>query len=350
MVLFAQVPSEFPFEADLSERPATYHLQADSVSRIPRRLLCVFWIVAGPFVIVLFAGAFAGPDGVSGLMTWLEGGLIVAYLYWAVFHYFGPEFLETFRIVDVTIGASQVDVVDRKLFLVKRWSEPLDGFTGVALVNLGMHEINDNQVSVAGVFLRHPADGRSVPLVVRPLKQLGRKTVEKYAGLLGLAPIKDISDVDAAQSYPDQVIVSNRRQALKVRIVYWAGMAGALACLAATAMLAAGDPAQPLPYALAFLCLAVMAGLQVYASCYVVELSESGGTVSIRTASPIRPLRRVSVSKVRSMKANRGRLWTYRQSVNAPWISLKVEGHILPFIIDMQSDYVADKRFDRLLG
>jgi hypothetical protein len=169
---------------------------------------------------------------------------------------------------------------------------------------------------------------------------------------------------------PPSLLLDNRRQARKVRIVFWASVAAAAFALwsawgiAETYGLAAGDGGvlRPLWQRLLFggivaaLGLAAAGGMLLYISLYVLRIELRGDTVAIATMTPFgRRKREFARSELggsayhhgrmhhRSAAGERGGLW-----VNAPWITLRVAGRQLPFIIDLQADEIDAGRLARL--
>jgi hypothetical protein len=148
------------------------------------------------------------------------------------------------------------------------------------------------------------------------------------------------------------VIVENRWQARKVRVVLWAM---ALWCagwlywaydLAHTYGLSPGDGGVLRPAGERFMAAAVVAalgiapfaGMAFYARRYVTRLARDGDTITVSvlgivsTATWSRP-----VAAVSSAKEHQGRL-ELQSSVNAPWITLRIDGR--RYVIDLQSEHV----------
>lgn len=152
------------------------------------------------------------------------------------------------------------------------------------------------------------------------------------------------------------VILENHRQALKVRIMLWASFlacAGALygaQTLFETYGLNPGDGGvlRPLGERLAVaglvaaLGLSFAGGMAVFASRYAVRLTREGDRVDIRTMTPWGTRRhRLAVADFRGGAYFHGRQRNPRgPSVDAPWITLRVAGRRLPFIVDLQAETV----------
>ncbi len=347
MILFTSLPSEFPLETDLSQRPVNYRLQTDRGEAFVVIGLSLMWIALGPVFITMILEVVAEQFPAPTFWMWSRNLLIAAYFIWATFFHFGPEILAQFRTVDITIAEDQVSVVDCRLGVCDRWSEPLAGFSGVALHDLGMRKVDEENVAVASVVLVHPNPARTVPVLFRQKNRLGRKTVAKFAGQLNLPIVEDSANIDDAAAAGS--IVENRAQALKVRLVYWVFIGGSLLTLAAIASHAMSTALEPGAAILALASLAVMAAIHVYASCYVTSMRRQDDTVTVTTAVPFGSRHAFHRDRAKGTSFHEGKFSTLRHDVNAPWTSLRVEGFYLPFIIDRQAEHISSEELRSMM-
>ena len=81
--------------------------------------------------------------------------------------------------------------------------------------------------------------------------------------------------------------------------------------------------------------------MHVFASSYVVALHVDPSGITIQTAELLAPTRRITRANIRSVDYREGRSTPGMvHSVHAPWVKIRVTGYRLPFIVDMQSDYI----------
>ena len=160
------------------------------------------------------------------------------------------------------------------------------------------------------------------------------------------------------------VLLKNKRQAFKVRLVFWflaivalLAIAGGWAIFQSYGLGAAdGGVLKPFWERVAFggfvglfgiLCAT---GMWLYMSLYVIRLAREGDQVEFTTLSPFGQSKQVfPVSAMASKTDHDGHLRTTKFDINAPWISLRVQGRLFPFILDMQSDFVDKKRISKLV-
>jgi len=165
---------------------------------------------------------------------------------------------------------------------------------------------------------------------------------------------------------PPAVLLDNRRQARKVRMLFWASLlAAALAlwggwAIAQSYGLSAGDGGvlKPLWQRLLFggfvaaLGLAAAGGMLLYISLYALRIEVGGGTVAIATMTPFgRRRREFATSQVGASAYHHGRMHHAAPAggqgslwVNAPWITLRVAARRFPFVIDLQADAIDTDR------
>ena len=343
MSVFPKIPSEFPFDVDLSERPTSYRLQIGRLDAIVAIALALLWIVVGTIVLLTFmeilAAEFPAPS------FWYSANLTVciAYLTWAIFFYFGPEILVQLRAVVVTIGKDHIDVVEHGLLSVDRWSRPLSEFQGVALFDLGTQLIDSDKRPVASIMLQHTDPARSVPISFHEQGYIGQKTVRRIADQLGMTAIDGVSGIANPDGYKPGTIVVNQNQAMKVRIFYWLVMVLGAFIVSSIAYLAATETFDPSMLWLVVLVLVVMVPMHVYASVYVTQMNQYDETVFVTTAALLGANHKLNRNEITGATSQKGKLYTVKHRINTPWVNLWVRGRKLPFIVDMQSDYVATK-------
>ncbi len=161
-------------------------------------------------------------------------------------------------------------------------------------------------------------------------------------------------------SADEATMLDNRRQARKVRIVFWASL---VACglafwggwevfLTFGLSEADGGVLRPLWERLALggavagLGAAFAGGMLLYISLYALRIERSGDRVSITTMTPLgRQVRVYGITELGESAYHHGRARHVHESgarggiwVNAPWITLRVVGRRFPFVIDLQAD------------
>ena len=343
MSVFDGVPDPNPFEADIATRPATFVLRPERSDRYIIGFIALFWLVFGPVLAGLVAASLLL---LLGLTDYLRPVLIVSaamaivvYIWW-----WWAEFVAAFRVVQVTVSDTGVDVHERDLIRNRTWSQPLSAFQGVGLVSLGTRLVGFSKKPMAAVMLVHPDPARSIPLSIATTNRLGRQNVGQRARQLGLPALGGVAAGRAGKVYPPDVIVVNRWQALKIRLIQ-AGFALALLFFAYGAIRQYGaadaDPVWPI---LAVILVPVVIAMQLYARQYVLDLKEEDGTIAMKTGALLSPWRRFPRASIRSLDYSEGRLYTIRHSVHTPYTKMRVEGYGWPFVIDMQSDFVDEGR------
>lgn len=341
MSVFTRVPAGFPLDPDFSQRPVDYVLQLDASDRFAIVLLSVIWIAAGP------VAAYIVADLLFGGGVWITAALSLAYLLWAIFFHFGPEIVAAYRAVHITITETDVTVSESGPTGVRSWSAPLTAFEGTAVFDMGTHHVDVRKVPVSSVVLKHPEPERSVPLTIREARLLGKRTAKKKAAQLGVPVLDGTVELAGGALLTPDVLLVNRFQAMKVRLFYW-GLNLVGVAVIALSLYAAVTGAFEAAYGfLLVFAPTVMAAMHVYTTCYVTAMRERDGKVEVTTASGGRRL--IDRQAVRGVTAKSGRLNTIKHRVNAPWLNLRVEGRFLPFIIDMQADYVNEKRIEALV-
>lgn len=357
MSLFEKPPAGFPFAANVSTRPTSFTLRSDISDSIVTTLLAVFWVLFGTAVIYSLTYETIGSEaGWETTTWWIAILLCLAYIAGAL-AYFTPAVLEDLRTVDVTITDTDVAVTVSTPISKTSWSDPIATYEGVANMNLGMHDLGDEKVIVGSVVLKHPDPSRSVPLIIREQQRIGRNTASKIAGQFNLPVLEGVGDDSGEAAYPDGTLVVNKWQARKVRLVYW-GMVivcGLLALFVLKQVASGEVGAQTLLWL--FPLAGLLGAMQVFGSCYVTAMREWRGEIWVRTASLQMSEYKFAPSRVKSIRRFEGKSGggysTYNSHTtrtHTPWLKLSVQGYVLPFVIDLQAEYVNEKGIDRLTG
>ena len=141
-------------------------------------------------------------------------------------------------------------------------------------------------------------------------------------------------------SSESQPLVDNTRQARKVRVL--AAAFGALAAAGcAWALGTARSPtSDPAAFILAPLGVATALGLFFYGRRYVVAMRLAGDAVVLRTAFRARELL-IPLERLGRRTTHAGQMQLVdAPSVSAPWLTLRVDGYRVPFVVDLQSERV----------
>lgn len=358
--LFKTIPASFPLDVDLTTRPATYRLESDIIDKIAA-------------IFALFGYSF----GVAGLLFMLVDWLAIEtffpdssmtiglgaaalYLAFAIPVWLLPKFARTLRFADVTIGEATVSVKGGTLLSRNDWELPIAEFEGTALINLGTHDVEGDKMPVYSVIMKHQDPRLSVPIAVASASRIGAATVERKAAQLNLPSIDGICDVASEAPYPAGTLFINRRQALKVYLIF------ALSALLAAGM-TAGAIVQSRVDGLDWILLAILgtgflpaAGMWLYSLLYVVDMKEVEGAIWLKTAALLSKPYRVELGTVQSLQAHEGktpsvaglevanRSMLYHR-IHTPWGDLRIRGRRLPLIIDRQAEYVNETRLKRLI-
>lgn len=148
------------------------------------------------------------------------------------------------------------------------------------------------------------------------------------------------------------VLVVCKRQARKVVALTLAFSALALAACGWALRTARASEPDPAAYILAPLAVAVAFGLQLYARRYVVFMRLEADAIVLRTVGfglgTGRELR-VALDRLGPSSRHEGKLdLVDAPSVNAPWITLRIDGYAVPFVIDLQAEHVDARRISGL--
>ncbi len=337
MSVFDMIPDRLPLNPDLAERPVEYTLRADPAERYATYALSAFWLSLTFGVAYSYGSSFL-TEFLPALGARLAGAISgTACVLLLLVAWFWRAINDRYRTVSITFRESEISVRVSELGRTLEWSEPIGNFRGVALRNLGTHDIGNRKIPVGSVVLVHPDETRTIPLMIAEATQIGPNSARRLAKTLGIPIVEDVSSIKVE---PCMLIV-NRFQALKVRLLLW-GLAGLTVVFAALGVtqLAAGTPNAVWLILAGVFGLATIA-MQVYASTYVVRMHDRGDHLEVQTAALLLSRHRITYSRLQPLEHSEGRSLASRGvAVHAPWIKLRVEGRRLPFVVDMQSEYV----------
>lgn len=159
------------------------------------------------------------------------------------------------------------------------------------------------------------------------------------------------------------LLFENRRQARKVRFVTLVLLLWCLGCLywavdsAQSYGLQPGDGGVLRPpvqrYAMAallvFLGLAPMTGMILYNRRYLTRIVRDDEGLELTLIGFLWPFRhRIALSELAGSSTHEGRMHG-RIPVHAPWLSLRVKGQRVPFIIDQQAEQVNNSAIQALI-
>ncbi len=151
-----------------------------------------------------------------------------------------------------------------------------------------------------------------------------------------------------------QVLLENRSQARKVRWLTWGFVLWAAGWLfwawdtSQTYGLTPGDGGVLRPFSerlgmallIAVLGVLPFAGMAFYAGLYLVRIERDGDAVTLTSLGMFRPVQHVHrVDDFLPTGFYEGRV-NLRQAVHAPWLTLRVAGQRIPFVVDLQAEHV----------
>lgn len=341
MSLFDKPPANFPFRIDPSEQPIEYTLKTDTVDRAVVVFLAGLWAFVGTFIVwsvgwelfsAMFGATLSGPAAIILTVGFLAG--------WA--YYIWPKICLDYRTVDIEIANRTVNIHLKEPLRQEKWSDPLETYEGVAQVNLGNHDLGTTKRNVSSIVLKHPDPEKSVPIAIEQQTQIGKKTVQRFAEALDLPVLDGIGDQTGAQAYEEGTLVRNDRKALILRLVCWAPLAitGLIVLTALPGVISTGEDYE---WMLAVIpaVAAVTFVLQIFSSFYVTRMREWQGDIWIRTGAIIVRDYKFEPGSFTSAKHYEGRS---NNGQHSPWIGLSVEGRYFPFVIDLQADFVDEKK------
>ena len=156
-----------------------------------------------------------------------------------------------------------------------------------------------------------------------------------------------------AMSRDPAVLVVCERQARKVVALTLGFSALAVAACGWAVSTARASEPDPAAYILTALAVAVAFGVHLYARRYVVSMRLDADAILLRTAgiglgAGSRELR-VALDRLGRRSQHEGKLSLLdAPSVDAPWMTLHVDGYTVPFVIDMQAEHVDARRISGL--
>jgi hypothetical protein len=351
MSVFSDIPSPFPLIVSLKQRPVFFRLECDGAERVATLMLTLLWGLAIPAALFWIADPFAPwPDGAIpiGRAAALAG--LVVFCSIGVRSWLWPNIRAAITRVDVTISETNIEVVEKGLLGARRWSKPIAEYRGVAIENWGTRTVGNDKIPVSAVMLVHADDRFSVPLHIDGALRVKASLAKGKAEQLGLPLIDAPRFGIGAAAHARGTIVANHGQALKVRLLYaLLGVAGL--AVAAAALAGSWSHGGTGALVLAALGFSISAAIHVFAGCYVIAMRRSGQALEIQTAALSLGAHRIDVSGVRAVRYREGRGGAgTAHATHTPWVKLEVAGALLPFIIDMQSDYVDEQALLDLSG
>ena len=141
-----------------------------------------------------------------------------------------------------------------------------------------------------------------------------------------------------------QTLASSTRQARKLRVLTWS-----LSALAIAACGWASTSMDPAALILAPIGVSFAAALHFYMCRYITSLELHGDAIVVRTAGVGAPVRRIARKSLgrRTYHSSRTR-YGGPTGVDAPWITLHVDGFRVPFVIDAQIEVLDLSAIKRL--
>lgn len=350
MSVFDDVPEGFPLNVSLASRPVEFQLSADGTEKSATVILALLWGLGMPAVLLFLAQPFAPWTGdPNWTMRALALAALLAFLVFGIGYWLGPAVLSATRQVSVQISDQQIDVEVRNLLGRRRWSKPIAEYDGVAIEHWGTRGFGDNKIPVAAVVLKHREEPYSVPLMIDGALKVKESGAKRKADQLGLSMIPGKFDGSTSSAYPPGTIVVNRYQAFKVRVLYGAFASIGLATFAwmVSAAWTGGNAGLIVP---ALLGLLVAVGMHIFARCYVTAMRGTGSHVEIETPALMSSTQLIPREDIRAVEYREGRSESHtRHAVHAPWVKVRVSGYFLPFVVDMQSDFVDEGQLIALI-
>lgn len=349
MSLFTKPPAEFPFTANVKELPAHYQIKSCPSDWGSILIVAGLWAFVGSYITWLIIGTMIVEGfGLGAYEPWVSIGVVLVFLACVVWYYL-PELLDNMRTVDVTIADDEVAVRVMSPLGETSWRDPLSVYQGVAQLDHGLQDLGDAKAIIGSVVLKHPDAQKSVPLAIREQKDLGKKTVKRFAEQLGVRALEGIGDASGDKALPEGTLLVNTRQSFVLKSFYWGCVIVAIGIgLGASynVFFEAGDPA--------LFSLPVIFGvtawlLRIYSSIYVTAMREWQGDIWLRCDAISNYEYRFKPGEINMASRKEGKSsYVSSQNVHTPWISMGVKGRRLPFILDLQGDYVNEKAVYRL--
>lgn len=348
MSVFSATPATFPLNIPLKSRPVFFSLKADPGQAIPTVILSIFWTILGTSVLYAWADPPSPWPGDDFIIRAIALIALLLFLVFGVAGWLWPAANEALRKVDVEIDDTAVRVTAKDLLGTKSWSKPLSEYDGLVIENWGTRSVGNDKIAVAAVVLKHSDDRYTIPLVIDGALRVKAPAARRKAEQLGLTLLDDAIVAPDGTPLDGNRIVVNGVQALKVKALYVLFTLGGLGAAGWLLLLGLGD-ADPAMFAGALAALALAAAMQLFARSYITEMHGDATTLTIKTAALLTPAHRLARTAVRSVDYREGRsTHGMVHSVHAPWVKVRVTGYKLPFIVDMQSDYVNEAELQNL--
>jgi len=346
--IFSATPDIFPLNVSLKTRPVSFSLRTHLAQAIPTVFLSLFWTILGTSVLYAWADPLSPWPGDGLANRALALLALLLFLVFGVAGWLWPAANEALRKVDVEIGDTTVHVKSADLLGQRTWSKPLADYDGLLIENWGTRSVGNDKIAVAAVVLKHRDDRFTIPLVIDGALRVKAPAARRKAEQLGLTLLADTIAAPDGTPLAGNRIVVNGFQALKVKVLYALVSIGGLAGAGWLAFLA-HHQSDPALLAASIAALAVAAAMHLFASRYVTAMQGDSTTVTIETAAFLAPAQRLARTSIIEIGYREGRSAPGMvQSVHAPWVKVRVSGYRLPFIVDMQSDYVDEAALQSL--
>jgi hypothetical protein len=340
MSVFSAMPDAFPLNVSLKSRPVAFTLKADLSDRIATVALSLFWTVLGVSVLYAWADPLAPWHGNDVAIRLVALGALVLFLLLGVGGWLWPAANDVMRRVDVEIGETAIAVRVKRLMGTQVWTKDLADYDGLLIENWGTRSVRNEKIPVAAIVLKHRDDRWTVPLVIDGALRVKAPAARRKAEQLGLRLIEDGVAAPDGRPLERDLIVVNKFQALKVRVLYALLSIGGLAAAAWFIPRGAGS-ADTGQVVLGLLALLLAVAMHVFAGRYVTSMRSEAEAISVESAALMAPTRKIPRSAVRGIAYREGRGASGTAlAVHAPWVKVRVEGDRLPLIVDMQSEYV----------
>lgn len=342
MSVFRGIPETFPLNVSMKTRPVIYQLRVGAAERIATVLLSAFWSVLVFSVLFAWADPFSPWTDDSVMRRVAALGALILFCVFGIAGYLGPAALEALRTVDVEIGEADVTVRTSGIFGGRQGAWPLSEFEGLLIENWGTRSVGDAKIPVSAVMLKHRDDRWSIPIVIDGALRVKPAAAERKAEQLGLKLIDSTSADRPYAIQDDGRIVVNGFQALKVKGLYALISGGGLVAAIVLAWTAMADGAAAV-FGLALLAFAAAVAMHLFVRRYVENMRATATHLEIKTPGLFSRTQRIAKADVIGVEYREGRgAQGTRHAVHAPWVKIRVRGRRLPFIVDMQSDYVSE--------
>lgn len=348
MSVFSATPDTFPLNVPLKSRPVSFTLQTELGQRIATVALSLFWTILGTSVLYAWADPLAPWPGDDVAIRAAALAALLLFLVGGVGGWLWPATNEAMRKVAVEIDDTAVRVHTSDLLGTRSWSRPLSEYDGLLIENWGTRSVGNDKIAVAAVVLKHSDDRCTIPIIIDGALRVKAPAARRKAEQLGLTLLKDTIAAPDGTPLDGNRIVVNGVQALKVKALYVLFTLGGLTAAGWLLLLGLGD-ADPSVLAGAVAALALAAAMHMFARSYITEMHGDATTLTIKTAALLTPVQRLPRTAVRAVDYREGRSTPGMvQSVHAPWVKIRITGYKLPFIVDMQSDYVNEAALQKL--